>query len=184
MTSHVASFGVIVCFPYFHIDITSSSIRRILSFHFRRSCADDMTFVLHTNAKHGPYLQELSLIRPIRMVRTIIVIYIYCSNLVILFLTISFICCLSVKISPAAFASGLETDPLTENACNLDWGVIEGTDVLETINCVGPTAVYGTGPFKLVSKETEDLGELKLKINPRDNSTVVHIHEFRCTPHE
>ena len=98
--------------------------------YFRRECTDEMTFVLKTNEKHGPYLQELSLIRPIRF------------------------------ISPAAFASGFDTDPLLENACNLDWGVIEGTETLEKVNCVGPTNVYGTGPFRLVSKDTEDLGKL------------------------
>ena len=31
-------------------------------------CNDDNQFVLRTNAKHGPYLQELTLIRPVRMI--------------------------------------------------------------------------------------------------------------------
>ncbi|KAL9190656.1 hypothetical protein ACHAXT_000362 [Thalassiosira profunda] len=107
------------------------------------SCTDDMTFVLRTNEKHGPYLQELSLIRPIRM------------------------------ISPAAFPNGFDSDPLTSNSCHLDWGVIEGTETLETVNCVGPTAIYGTGPFKFVSKDTEDLGDG----DSRDNTVTFEAFE-------
>ncbi len=41
------------------------------------------------------------------------------------------------------------------------------------MNCVGPTAVYGTGPFKFVSKDTEDLGDG----DSRDNMVVFEAFE-------
>jgi ABC-type transport system substrate-binding protein len=75
-------------------------------------------------------------------------------------------------ISPAAFPNGVETDPLTSNSCHLDWGVIEGTETLESVNCVGPTHVYGTGPFKFLSKDTEVVdGDV------RDNTVVFQAFE-------
>jgi ABC-type transport system substrate-binding protein len=91
------------------------------------SCSGPMTFVIQTNKKHGPYLQELSLIRPIRM------------------------------ISPGAFANGNSTDPTTANSCSLDWGVIEGTDTIEDVICVGITGIHGTGPYIFDSKDPVEI---------------------------
>jgi ABC-type transport system substrate-binding protein len=94
------------------------------------SCNDDLEFQIRTNFKHGPYLQELTLIRPIRM------------------------------ISPKAFVSSDSstnaTNPLTHNSCHLDWGTVD-TNFSEAVNCVGIQSIAGTGPFVFVEKETADL---------------------------
>ena len=58
-------------------------------------CNNDMEFVMRTNLKHESYLNELSLIRPTRM------------------------------ISPNAFAGGMDSNPLESNSCHADWGKVE-----------------------------------------------------------
>jgi nickel transport system substrate-binding protein len=90
------------------------------------SCNNDMEFVIRTNVKHGPYLQELTLIRPVRM------------------------------ISPMAFVNGNSTDPLSANSCHLDWGTVDGTDFAEEVTCTGIQDIAGTGPFRFDSKITAD----------------------------
>lgn len=55
------------------------------------SCSDSMTFVVKLSAPYYPFLQELSLIRPLRM------------------------------LSPESFKSGPSTDAKTENSCPLKW---------------------------------------------------------------
>jgi len=113
-------------------------------------CNNDMEFVIRTNQKHGPFLQELTLIRPIRMV------------------------------SPAVFPNGNASDPFLENSCNLNWGTINAvetdTQILEEIKCVGLKGVAGTGPFKFDSRETvtitTDEGETEV-----DNKVVFTAHE-------
>lgn len=87
-------------------------------------CNSDVEFVLRTNYKHGPYLQELTFIRPIRM------------------------------ISPAAFVNDNATDATLANSCHLDWGVIDGNDIVEDVVCAGIAGVYGTGPFIFDSRKT------------------------------
>lgn len=92
-------------------------------------CNGEFEFVVQTNFNHGPYLQELTLIRPIRM------------------------------ISPKAFPTvdgGNNTDPLSANSCHLDWGTVDGTDVSEQVVCTGIESIAGTGPFKYKSKDTAD----------------------------
>ncbi|KAG7346565.1 nickel ABC transporter, periplasmic nickel-binding protein [Nitzschia inconspicua] len=88
------------------------------------TCKDDINFVLRTNLKHGPFLQELTFIRPIRM------------------------------ISPAAFINGNSTDPTSHNSCRVDWGIIDGNDFSEDVVCAGINGIYGTGPFAYDSRET------------------------------
>merc|ERR1712054_603798 len=56
------------------------------------SCTDSMTFVLETEGKYYPFLQELTYIRPLRM------------------------------LSPASFVGGANSDPLTQNSCHVGWG--------------------------------------------------------------
>ena len=78
-----------------------------------------MTFTLETTGKYYPTLQELSLIRPLRM------------------------------LSPASFVGGSASDPLTENSCHVGWssdGAIEGNGA--SVTCAGITSVSGTGPWK------------------------------------
>ncbi|CAE7342084.1 nikA [Symbiodinium sp. CCMP2592] len=91
------------------------------------SCAGDYEFVLSTKDKYYPLLQELTYIRPLRM------------------------------LSPAMFASGLTTDPTTENSCYSPGRVV--TNFGETITCAGTRGASGTGPFKFV--ETLSNGDVR-----------------------
>lgn len=80
------------------------------------SCEGDMEFHITTTENYYPFLQELTFIRPLRM------------------------------LSPAAFANGSTTDPITANSCHAGWGEVslEGE---ETITCAGIANISGTGPF-------------------------------------
>jgi ABC-type transport system substrate-binding protein len=91
------------------------------------TCNGDMEFVIRTNVKHGPYLQELTFIRPIRM------------------------------ISPKSFVNGNSTDHHEANSCKLDWGEIDGADLAENVTCAGINGPYGTGPFVFASRVTENV---------------------------
>lgn len=111
-------------------------------------CNNDMEFVLRTNAKHGPYLQELTFIRPIRM------------------------------ISPAAFVKvGNGTDATAANSCRLDWGVIDGNDVTEDVICMGITGIYGTGPFVFESRDTVTLTHDDGETKEVDNEVIFTAFE-------
>ena len=87
------------------------------------SCDSATQFTLVTKSKYGPLLQELSYIRPLRMV------------------------------SPAAFANGASSDATTHNSCRASFGtngnVVESTG---SLTCKGITAPIGTGPFKFTSR--------------------------------
>jgi ABC-type transport system substrate-binding protein len=63
------------------------------------SCTSNYVFVLTTKARYYPLLQELSYIRPLRM------------------------------LSPAKFRGGLASDPLTQNSCHVGWGNITAGSV-------------------------------------------------------
>jgi len=101
------------------------------------SCEDDGTFVITTKDKYYPLLQELSFIRPLRM------------------------------MSPNLFVGGLESDPLTENSCHTGWGNITTVDpdtgMNVTVQCAGMVGggvsnggqVSGTGRWKYVKMERE-----------------------------
>ena len=77
-----------------------------------------------------PLLQELSFIRPLRM------------------------------LSPLAFVNGIHTDAYTNNSCPTGWGSAActtddgwvGSDDCMEVICSGTLAVSGTGPFKLISR--------------------------------
>ena len=102
------------------------------------SCADDLTFVVRTKAKYYPLLQELSFIRPLRM------------------------------LSPNLFVGGLSSDPLTQNSCHSGWGNITATDpdsgANVTVECAGMVGggvsnggtASGTGRWKYVKTEKDD----------------------------
>ena len=82
---------------------------------------DGEVFVLKTKQPYYPLLQELTYIRPTRM------------------------------LSPKAFVGGMDSDPITQNTCPPGWNgengkIVEGDD---EVTCVGTLAVAGTGPFKL-----------------------------------
>ena len=61
-------------------------------------CTGTMEFVVKTTIKYAPFLQELSYIRPLRM------------------------------LSPGAFANGATTDAFSANSCHAGWGSVESPD--------------------------------------------------------
>ena len=63
------------------------------------SCEGDHTFVVTTKSKYYPLLQELSFIRPLRM------------------------------LSPAMFVAGLDSDPIAQNSCPTAWGTVAADGV-------------------------------------------------------
>ena len=82
--------------------------------------ATGLTFTLETTGKYYPLLQELSLIRPLRM------------------------------LSPASFVGGASSDPLTQNSCHVGWNPEDGSTIDgngASLTCAGITAVSGTGPW-------------------------------------
>lgn len=83
------------------------------------SCPGTHELVLTTRVKYYPLMQELTYIRPLRM------------------------------LSPAMFVGGLESDPYTQNSCHVGWGNITladgGSD--KAVNCTGTLGVSGTGPW-------------------------------------
>ena len=85
------------------------------------SC-DGEVFVLSTNAPYYPLLQELSYIRPLRM------------------------------LSPNAFVGGAASDPYTQNSCPTGWGTVAATADHAEVTCAGTTAIAGTGPFMFESR--------------------------------
>ena len=94
------------------------------------SC-DGEVFVLNTDEPYYPLLQELSYIRPLRM------------------------------LSPLAFVHGAATDAYRNNSCPAGWGTVDATDEDPAVFCSGTLAVSGTGPFKLgnITKANEDTDE-------------------------
>jgi len=101
------------------------------------SCADNFTLVVTTKDKYYPLLQELSFIRPLRM------------------------------MSPNMFVGGLESDPLTQNSCPVGWGNVTDSGITVICAGIigggvneGGT-VSGTGRWKYVEVETDDDGLVK-----------------------
>lgn len=89
-----------------------------------------LTFTLETTGKYYPLLQELSFIRPLRM------------------------------LSPASFVGGAASDPLSQNSCHVGWSVdgpITGNGA--SLVCAGITSVSGTGPWTFVGTTFEADGE-------------------------
>ena len=105
------------------------------------SCNESDQFVVRTNTKHGPYVQELSVIRPVRM------------------------------ISPNAFVTNENnaTDALGANSCHLDWGIIDQTEFNEEVKCAGIQSIAGTGPFKFLSKESADGADTRVIFTAHEN---------------
>ena len=98
------------------------------------SCDSDDNFVIMANKPYYPLLQELTYIRPLRM------------------------------LSPLAFVNGLTTSAITDNSCPTGWGSATCTDGdwdgasddCEDITCAGTIAISGTGPFQFISRTTRD----------------------------
>lgn len=89
-------------------------------------CNDAGDFVLETTTPFYPLLQELTYIRPLRFA------------------------------SASAFAKGVDSNPDLHNSCE-PGGFGEKWNYLEdNVTCLGLTAPIGTGPFKYVSRETNN----------------------------
>ncbi len=87
------------------------------------SCEDTMTFVVTTKTKYAPFIQELSYIRPLRM------------------------------LSPGAFANGTDSSANTTNSCHIGWGTIGSETNPEDVVCAGISKISGTGPLKFVERK-------------------------------
>jgi ABC-type transport system substrate-binding protein len=110
-----------------------------LALHTIGWACDGEVFEVTLDAPYYPFLQELSLIRPLRM------------------------------LSPEAFFNGPTTDPITHNSCPTKWGHINGdggmvdvgVDASVTVNCVGARNVAGTGPWVLAGETTRADGSIE-----------------------
>jgi len=87
---------------------------------------DGEVFVVNLDAPYYPFLQELSLIRPLRM------------------------------LSPESFINGAGTDSTTQNSCPLKWNNEDGflgppPGFTAEVKCAGVRSSHGTGPWKFDS---------------------------------
>ena len=107
-------------------------------------CADDYTLVLTTKEFYYPLLQELSFIRPLRM------------------------------MSPNMFVGGLASDPLTQNSCPVGWGNVTDSGVtVNCAGIVGGGVseggtVSGTGRWsydKTVKNDDGSIEEVHFTVN-------------------
>jgi nickel transport system substrate-binding protein len=84
------------------------------------TCPSEFVLELTTSGKYYPLLQELSYIRPLRM------------------------------LSPAKFVGGITSDPYTSNSCPSGWGHIPGTSGRPNVTCAGTTGIAGTGRWEYI----------------------------------
>ncbi len=124
------------------------------------SCTDDYVFVVTTDENYYPFLQELSFIRPLRM------------------------------MSPNMFVGGPASDPLTQNSCHIGWGNITESDVtVQCSGMVGGGVsnggdVSGTGRWKYVKTVQDSSGgisEIHFTINSDHwdvSSSDESVHEI------
>ena len=114
------------------------------------SCTSDYVLVVTTDDNYYPFLQELSFIRPLRM------------------------------MSPNMFVGGLASDPLTQNSCHTGWGNITYFSTITksnlTVQCAGMVGggvsnggtVSGTGRWKYIQTVSDSSGgisEIHFTIN-------------------
>ena len=99
-------------------------------------CEDGHTFVITTKGKYYPLLQELTFIRPLRM------------------------------MSPTMFEGGLLSDPITQNSCASGWGNVTDEASGITVECAGMVgggvseggSASGTGRWKYVKTDKDESG--------------------------
>mmetsp|Transcript_77512 Transcript_77512/g.250795 ORF Transcript_77512/g.250795 Transcript_77512/m.250795 type:complete len:626 (-) Transcript_77512:457-2334(-) len=92
---------------------------------------DGETFVVKLSEVYYPFMQELSLIRPLRI------------------------------LSPESFKVGPSSDPVTHNSCPTKWSPPvnpDGTD--SNVQCVGVRSFAGTGPWKVGGTTTRSDGSI------------------------
>jgi ABC-type transport system substrate-binding protein len=91
--------------------------------HLTSTACDGEVFVATMSAPYYPFLQELSLIRPLRI------------------------------LAPSCYADGLGTDPINFNSCPTKWDPPENMDGSSSnVRCKSVQCFHGTGPWKFVEK--------------------------------
>lgn len=123
------------------------------------TCNGDGQFIIETNSVYTPLLQELSYIRPFTFA------------------------------SAASFVNGLESDPITENACVGFTG--KHAAIEDSVTCTGLSAPVGTGPFKFVSRTPKDGDEsIDAEVvfegfgdywGPKSDITVLRVVHYETT---
>jgi len=98
--------------------------------HITSWTCDGEVFEVTLDAPYYPLLQDLSLIRPSRM------------------------------LSPESFVNGPSTDPVHANSCQTSWGTIQATGVGTTVTCAGIRSLHGTGPWKFNGSTTRVDGSI------------------------
>jgi len=110
------------------------------------------TFVVKLSEVYYPFLQELSLIRPLRM------------------------------LSPQSFANGPASDPVTDNSCPLRWDRpvnVDGT--ASSVRCKGVRSFHGTGPWIFSGntlRQDGSISEMKFLKNPNHWAAQGNIEEL------
>lgn len=96
-------------------------------------CDANGKFIIEANKPYYPLMQELTYIRPLRM------------------------------ISPNAFVNGITTNHVTHNSCPTGWGTVTcwagAPQPCATVTCAGTTGIFGTGPFKFDSRTKKNASE-------------------------
>jgi len=128
------------------------------------SC-DGEVFVVTLDAPYYPFLQELSFIRPLRM------------------------------LCPESFINGPATDPATENSCSSRWTLDEDGNTVpiasgsDSVICAGTRSLHGTGPWIYDSTTVNSDGstsEVLFTRNPywwgeRGNVEAVRVIHYEST---
>jgi len=98
--------------------------------HITSWTCDGEVFEINLDAPYYPFLQELSFIRPLRI------------------------------LSPSSFIDGPTTDPVNNNSCPARWGTVNVQGVSGTVKCAGIQSVHGTGPWKFSSSTKRGDGSI------------------------
>ena len=114
-------------------------------------CNEEGQLVMTTKDSYYPVLQELSFIRPLRMLSPLV------GAGVDLELLSNSLTCQNPHV-PQAFVDGAQSDQYTSNSCHAGWGTVTA-DGLDDVICAGTTAISGTGPFKFESRESLTLDD-------------------------
>jgi ABC-type transport system substrate-binding protein len=121
---------------------------------------DAEVFVVKLSEAYYPFLQELSLIRPLRM------------------------------LAPESFQAGASSSPVTHNSCPTKWSPpqnMDGTD--SNVQCVGVRDFNGTGPWKvggITTRSDGSISEMKFLKNddwwgPRGNIDELIVKNYNTS---
>jgi len=117
-------------------------------------------FVVKLSEVYYPFLQELSLLRPLRI------------------------------LSPESFKVGPSSDPVTHNSCPTKWSPPANPDgTASSVQCVGIRSFHGTGPWKLggtTARSDGSISEMKFLKNadywgPRGNVEELVVKNYNTS---